>query len=520
MKTRFASVGHNLSFIRYLLLASILVFASCGRRDAVEAPTSEVSLDGDAETLLAQGCRYKKGQGVARDIKLAEKYLRMAGQKGSGKAWCELGDLYDYSSLVPDGIGEAFACYQKAAELGSPEGMAELGGCYLFAWGVPFDAAKGLELMRKGAEAGSYVAMHYLGSCYASGKGVEPDQQLAEKWFAKSLAIAKTLAKQGDDVAMKYLGDWYLLGEAGVPADENLSRSNFEKAHALGNLAATEYLAISYMYDDDLPNWEEKTTKLLKELIDIGYPFAAMELLKMQADDALTCGKMTPHQQKEFDRLVKLLEERGSHKDCNAYLELGFIFGEYIIEKDLKRAEGYYRKAAELGHPSALCQLGMLCRDDNIKQAREYLEKAVAGGDQEALGELCSEDVLTLALLDHVFTDGNLEEIRKTVKAEGFTKGVPLPLKSAAALSLPLLDSINITAPEKDEKLELFLTECARHIRRLEKCGTDVPFPSPESIAAPEDDVPTVEEWLKRLKTAAETNHLLQRVLVLCEKLP
>ncbi len=39
----------------------------------------------------------------------------MAGQKGSGKAWCELGDLYGYTSLVPDGIGEAIACYQKAA---------------------------------------------------------------------------------------------------------------------------------------------------------------------------------------------------------------------------------------------------------------------------------------------------------------------------------------------------------------------------------------------------------------------
>jgi TPR repeat protein len=56
----------------------------------------------------------QKGQGVPRDIKLAEKYLWMAGQKGSGKAWCELGDLYGYTSLVPDGIGEAITCYQKA----------------------------------------------------------------------------------------------------------------------------------------------------------------------------------------------------------------------------------------------------------------------------------------------------------------------------------------------------------------------------------------------------------------------
>ena len=505
---------------RFVLLATlaILFFASCGRQNSVDVP----SLESDAETLLAQGCRYKKGQGVPRDIKLAEKYLRMAGQKGSGKAWCELGDLYDYASFDLDGIGEAIACYQKAVDLGSPEGYENLGGCYLFGWGVPFDADKGLELMRKGADAGSYVAMHYLGECYAYGKGVDLDRKEADKWYAKAVDIARTLAEQGDDIALTCLGDWYMSGNEGVPADEALSRSFYEKAYARGNLAATEYLAFSYMYDDTVPDWEAKTTALFKELSDMGYPFAAMELFKMNAGDALTCGKMTPKQQDEFDRLVKQLEERGSRKDPNAYLELGFIFGEYLINKDPKRAEAYYRKAADLGHPSAFYHLGKLCRDDNPKQAREYLEKAVAGGKLEALGELCIEDALCLALLNHIISSEHPEEEKKRIEMDSKKKDTPTAIKLTVALSLSLLDSIASATPEKNEKLETFLTNCARHLKRLEKCGANAPFPfhEDEDIDSPVDESLTVEGWLKRLKDAARTNQLVQRVMVLYGNLP
>lgn len=478
--------GFNLNaafrrIIFWQLATLALRLTSCSERTPNADNKSAAVADNSPEALLVQGCRYKKGQGCARDVKLAEKYLKQAAELNNGKAWCELGELYEYTSLVQDNIEQAAACYQKAVELGCPEGYSNLASCYLNAYGVSYDAEKALALLRKGVEAGSHEAMHLLGSCYLEGKGVEPNRQEAEKWFAKSVAIAQTQAESGDDVALKNLGVWHLIGE-GVPEDDMQSRSCFEKAHALGNLAATEYLATSYMYDETIPNWMEKTTNLLKELSDIGYPYAAMELFKLKAGDSLTCNKMNDAQREEFANLVKQLDERGSRKDPFAYMELGFIFGEYLIDgRNLEKAEEYYRKAAEQGYQLAYYQLGMLARRNYPELAREYLEKAAASGCMDALGELCIADAWSLALIN--------------IKPNSYK------------------------TPEDQKKLEPFLADCARHLKQREKYGRDTKLRNPWGN---ETDYPeaTFEEWLKGWKEAADKAPLARRVMELSEHPP
>ena len=456
------------------------------------ATADDAAVDGDAEALLKLGCAYKKGQGVPRDVKLAEKYLRQAGEKGSGKAWCELGDLYEYAAQADDNIGQAIACYRKAVELDWPHGYAMLGECHLAAYGVQYDAEKALPLLRKGAEAGSYEAMHTLGGCYQEGNGVEPDQNEAKKWHDKSVAIARELAEKGDDVALKYLGDWYASGE-GVLKDEKMSRSCYEKAHALGNFAATEYLAFSYMYDEEVPDWEAKTTALFKELADIGYPYAAMELCKLKMGDNLTLGKMDKAQQTEFDSLVKQLETRGEQKDSNAYLELGFIFGDYIIgeQKSVEdfrkaaapahRAEEYYRKAAALGHRSAFYHLGIMFIVTDHDKAIEYLETAAVRGDMDALGALCVGDVVVLSMM-----------------------------KTDAAKVLG-----------GQEKLDAFLSNCARHLKRREKYGMDKPVYESDDGFGNIPEGMTFAQLLSKLKEIANSgNTFVRQVLEQYEKLP
>ncbi len=72
-----ATVKRLKSMVGLMLLAvlAVLSFASCDRQNTIAMPSFEVSEESDAGILLAQGCRYKRGQGVPRDIKLAEKYL-------------------------------------------------------------------------------------------------------------------------------------------------------------------------------------------------------------------------------------------------------------------------------------------------------------------------------------------------------------------------------------------------------------------------------------------------------------
>ncbi|MBR4517908.1 MAG: SEL1-like repeat protein [Victivallales bacterium] len=445
-----------------------------------------LALDGDAETLLALGCRYKKGQGVPRDVKLAEKYLRAAGEKGSGKAWCELANLYGYASLVPNGVGEAISCYEKAVELGYPDGFAMLGECYLNAFGVHYDAEKAVVLFRKGVEGGSYYAMYGLGCCYLTGQGVEPDPQEAEKWFARAVELARKQAEQGDDVALANLGEWYLFG-MGLPEDEKLARTYYEKAHDLGNLHATMCLAESYPYDEDDSKWRDVAIKLLQEMVDIGYPYAAMELFELRAGDSLTCGTMNQEQQEEFTRLVKRLEERGKQMDSYAYMELGFLFLEYIIAGDRKQAEAYYRMAAELGKPSAYYELGMMLRDNNPEEARDCLEKAASRGNKNALGELCIADGMALAMMN----------MDPKMKSNSFMRAV------------------------MGEKVELFLSTCALHLKRMEKYGMDTILREPWE---PDMDFRfenvTFGEWMKNMRSAAAENPFVRKVLEYYDSMP
>ncbi|MBO4345301.1 MAG: sel1 repeat family protein, partial [Victivallales bacterium] len=256
---------------------------------------------------------------------------------------------------------------------------------------------------------------------------------------------------------------------------------------------ATEYLAFSYMYDEEVPDWEAKTTALLKELIDIGYPFAEMELFKLKMGDDMTLGKMSKAQQKEFDRLVKQLEKRGEQKDSNAYLELAFIFGDYIIGEQkrvedfrkaaapARRAEEYYRKAAALGNRSAFYHLGIMNIVTDHDKAIEYLETAAARGDMDALGALCVGDVVVLSMM-----------------------------KTDAAKVLG-----------GQEKLDAFLSDCARHLKRREKYGMEMPLYESEVRFGNIPEGMTFAQLLSKLKDMANSgNSFSRQVLERYEKLP
>ena len=55
-----------------------------------------------------------------------------------------------------------------------------------------------------------------------------------------------------------------------------------------------------------------------------------------------------------------LLEKCARLNDAEAYYKLGKWYGlGYIVEKDEKKAFGYYTKASNLGHYSAMCNLGI-----------------------------------------------------------------------------------------------------------------------------------------------------------------
>jgi TPR repeat protein len=207
----------------------------------------------------------------------------------------------------------------------------------------------------------------------------------------------------------------------------------------------------------------------------------------------LTLGKMDKSQQKEFERLVKQLETRGEQKDSNAYLELGFIFGDYIIgeQKSVEdfrkaaapahRAEEYYRKAAALGHRSAFYHLGIMFIVTDHDKAIEYLETAAARGDMEALGALCVGDVVVLSMMKP--------------------------------------DAAKVFGGQ--EKLDAFLSDYARHLKRREKYGMEKPLYESEEGFGNIPEGMTFAQLLSKLKEMAKSgNSFARRVMERYENLP
>ena len=105
---------------------------------------------GDAEAQFNLACRYNKGDGVARDVKLALKLLHKAAENGHAKAqFC-------------------LAC------------------CYRDGEGVSRNKSKAFKWLVKSAEQGYSYAQYNLGLFYYNGDGIEQDRSEAMRWFRKA----------------------------------------------------------------------------------------------------------------------------------------------------------------------------------------------------------------------------------------------------------------------------------------------------------------------------------------------
>lgn len=168
---------------------------------------------GDAEAQFELSRRYYIGEGTAKDLTEAVKWLRKAAENGLARAQGALGSSYFYGEGgVPKDNTEAVKWFRRAAEQGLPESERDLGNRYLDGQGVTKDEAEAVKWYRKAVSQGFSGAQLCLGLCYFQGRGVKQNKAEAAKWFLKA-------AEQGEAQAQYLLGWCYATGE-GVPKDD------------------------------------------------------------------------------------------------------------------------------------------------------------------------------------------------------------------------------------------------------------------------------------------------------------
>ena len=168
--------------------------------------------------------------------------LRMAAQKGDGKALYLIGIRYLKGTGLPRDTHEAFQWFEKAAQKDVVVAMYRLGAMFEKGVGTQRDVAKARAWYERAAMRGNVRAMHNLGVLLASGHLGKPNMEQAALWFRKAaehgvrdsqfnLAV---LYHRGQGVPRNLAEAWFWYSAAAGQGDAAAARQAEELASYLG----------------------------------------------------------------------------------------------------------------------------------------------------------------------------------------------------------------------------------------------------------------------------------------------
>lgn len=351
---------------------------------------------GRAAALLKYGKEYYYGygeEGFNRDE--AERYLRLAIEKGSTDAWYYIGKLYENSDVEGkyDKILEAF---QTGADGGSALGFYGLGRAYEHGLGVDKDYKKAMSNYKKAVELGLVEANYGLGQLYHYGEGVDVDGLQALSYYQDAIKGKEFGLVNSAKTAISEL---YYKGISGVTQNYEKALSWCKEAVEAGFSGAINYLATLY---DDGKAVEQDYAK-------------AMELLKKAA--ALNSSSAMYNLGRAFEyglgvetdptSAVKWYKKALDSGNTESLTKIGlYYFGNPALNPDqtdvdpAKAAKYFKRAAKEDGSPYTFYNYGILFfYGDGVEQNQPEAYKWFAKGAKEG-------DALSMYMVGNYFYNG------------------------------------------------------------------------------------------------------------------
>lgn len=346
---------------------------------------------GDKKAKLNLAMMYITQEGDLGNPSLGVEMLNELVDEGNAYAMMNLGSCYLRGTIVDKDTEKGLSMMQKASEIGCPEATYALGAYYNNEVG---DTEKGMELLHRAADEGCVLACQVLSSAYEQGMGpYEKDliraydylKRAAELGDAASqykygylilteemesvnpkecVAWFEKAALQGLADAQYHLGVCYLDNRDGrfdIPQNFSLGIEWIRKASLQGNENAIKVLEIFGVEEDmstiqrtnaffnalDDPQYGEVAFEKMTRCFDFNDPFAQYIFGFMKYQGAY----MEPEPDEGF-RLLKMSADQGF---VSAISYLGLILNE---EQRYEEANVYHRKAAELGDPYGIHNLG------------------------------------------------------------------------------------------------------------------------------------------------------------------
>lgn len=219
------------------------------------------------------------------------------------------------------------------------------------------------------AQQGNAEAQHELGIMYDYGQGVTKNEAEAMKWYRKA-------ADQGLAVAQFYLG-WMYEDGRGVQKDIDQAHKWYKKAAEQGHNSARAHLPKTV---------QERQKTEFEQLLEN----AEQGDVNAQFDLALRYNQGSNGVKKDYKKAEKWYRKAAEQGDADAQNNLGVMYANgQGTPKDEAEAVKWYRKAAEQGEAYAQNNLGVMyanglgvVRDE--KEAVKWYEKSAKQGHKIA----------------------------------------------------------------------------------------------------------------------------------------
>ena len=286
---------------------------------------------GSVKAMLRTAQMLAAGVGTAASIPRARKWYRRAAEKGDPSGQYLLADAMLKGKADRKARNQALVWLKKSAAANHTPAIARLGTIYLKGDGVKRDSAEGLRYLTLAAEAGVKGMAARVALMYERGIGTSKSAQKARFWYSKA-------ANEGNPASAARLAH-YLKNGIGGKKDTARAAGWYRVAVKNGNREAAYQLGL--MYSEGLG--VKKSSREAKKLFALAAGKGSTDSLYRLAILAFKDGN-------HRDAASKLTRAAAKGHPMAAYLA-GYLFETGIgVKRDIKKARGYYSRAAKSGN--------------------------------------------------------------------------------------------------------------------------------------------------------------------------
>ena len=235
---------------------------SPGRKEREIKRMEKEAAAGIVDAMHMLTYKYRFGDKVKADQKLAFKYSKMAADSGDARGIADLASCYEEGRGTEKDVVKAAALWKKSAKMGNAWAVSRYAKCLAEGIGVKQDPKRAAELFamcaaRRCADPWTIIQ---IASFHLRGFGVEKDEAKAREWLDK----LEARAEDGNLGAINILSRFYLDGEKGVGKDA--ARAYKMAQLAVKAKAVWGYKAMARCYKDGIG--VEKNPAKAKEYVE------------------------------------------------------------------------------------------------------------------------------------------------------------------------------------------------------------------------------------------------------------